>query len=558
MAGRRGRGGRKARGGARPSVETSQEPASAPADKENEPTAQRTTGMRTLRPTAHADPMLLENMRPGRVESTHEWNTTSSPEPEVDNIGFFNQQQGLGSDDEDYVEPSRRRQVSHAANTAQGIMGTGSEAASEGQPFSAITHTAAPLASVAPQIPASSLSGRLGQLYGPHTHSFPQPRASPSSNASEVRDLLNPVPTATSLFTKSTSMVRSRHSRPLSMSTPSHSHISHSRLTSLPPSTPTPTIGRKRIANVAFSDAEDEDGDCDDDINNVRRRKKAVSNANRPRYKDYSDDAALSKVVCNTRTRLQVHFSTTDPFPSADAKAAAVHQTFTAAREAFEHDDKWYNLTCDDEKLLGGEDTSMRSRVRKEAVSLVARAYGLHDSPTTAAEVAQNKDRVAFVLAESRFQYQSPENKTGRFRHPIISEIVNAVWFSHRNALGCIYQDRFNPVSAKTLALVLTAIQHALNMYTSGQKKDAEKFKAAAWPRFDEYLLALKQFETGEMEQLWLSYRKQLFHKGLAHACALQETVQPEHIIALVPDDEMQREVLRLKASLQPDGNCED
>ena len=60
-------------------------------------------------------------------------------------------------------------------------------------------------------------------------------------------------------------------------------------------------------------------------------------------------------------------------------------------------------------------------------------------------------------------------------------------------------------------------VRHALYMYASGKKNDTLKFKGAAWPRFDEYLTALEQFETAstEMQELWLAYRQQLFQKGL-------------------------------------------
>ena len=55
---------------------------------------------------------------------------------------------------------------------------------------------------------------------------------------------------------------------------------------------------------------------------------------------------------------------------------------------------------------LGGEDSCMRSRVRKEAVARVAKAYNINDAPTTKAEIAKNKRRVEFLLEQSRFQYE--------------------------------------------------------------------------------------------------------------------------------------------------------
>jgi len=39
----------------------------------------------------------------------------------------------------------------------------------------------------------------------------------------------------------------------------------------------------------------------------------------------------------------------------------------------------------------------------------------------------------------------------------IISEAIQAAWFSHKKAMGVEYSDYFNPLSLVTLALTLTA-----------------------------------------------------------------------------------------------------
>lgn len=117
----------------------------------------------------------------------------------------------------------------------------------------------------------------------------------------------------------------------------------------------------------------------------------------------------------------------------------------------------------------------MRSRVQREVSARVANVYGLDPAPSPA-QVIRNKERVEVLLNDSAFHHevctdtlrrakdrliaflQVPETREGRFQHPFIQQIIHAVWFSHRNALGCLYQERFNPIPHATVALVLTSV----------------------------------------------------------------------------------------------------
>ncbi|CDO74668.1 hypothetical protein BN946_scf184828.g8 [Trametes cinnabarina] len=308
----------------------------------------------------------------------------------------------------------------------------------------------------------------------------------------------------------------------------------------------------KRRSDQALTDEEDQREE-------ERRRKRAELNAKRPRYKQYKSNAELYKIMRKTAELLQVMFSTENPFPDDVQEERIIHTAFNRALEIYGYGKDWYILTDNDIKLFKHEDTSIRSRVRKQAVMRVPDAYGLAKNPQSD-QVAHNKKRAQFLLADSRFHYenallnQDVDAKAGRFQHRLIREIIEEVWFGHANALGCLYQQYFKPIPHATIALVLTAIRHALTMYSDTGRRSNKDFTAASFTVYDDYMDALEQFNAGELGMLWLQHRRRMFNHALAYAGVQEEQIK-EPVIALATEDELNRERARLRAQLDRDQN---
>ncbi|KAI9432585.1 hypothetical protein H4582DRAFT_1857737 [Lactarius indigo] len=74
-------------------------------------------------------------------------------------------------------------------------------------------------------------------------------------------------------------------------------------------------------------------------------------------------------------------------------------------------------------------------------------------------ERAQNlKTDTTFINGESGIPY----------RHPIIQQCINVVWFGDRNGDGVRFSNEFNPIPYETIALVLTAIECCLDEWSNG------------------------------------------------------------------------------------------
>ncbi|KAH9857326.1 hypothetical protein C2E23DRAFT_856763 [Lenzites betulinus] len=98
-------------------------------------------------------------------------------------------------------------------------------------------------------------------------------------------------------------------------------------------------------------------------------------------------------------------------------------------------------------------------------------------------------------------------------------------FFSHPTALGCIYQAQFTPFPQKTVALVLTSIEHGIEQYTSGNFDGTMRFSKGYKDRYTAHLNALKKYEE---ERLWKTYWKKLLRDGLVHAGAQVEKPRAE------------------------------
>ncbi|TFK90237.1 hypothetical protein K466DRAFT_563631 [Polyporus arcularius HHB13444] len=446
---------------------------------------------RNIRATRFIDPELAQNLRPGHVQAHpmgQETMSASSDTEDEDEMGDLMQQQGIGSEDEDFIVP--------------------------GEDTSAMPQISASVHGV----PLSNSSARLDALRGPNVHSFPSVTATHGSGA--IPSMVNPVapfPSVPFLFSAPNSGQPLSQTSTLSLSSPAPNHASAqgpSRSMSESSTSPSPAVTtcRKRRSDASIGDDPDEHGRQE-----ARARKQAERNAKRRRYKHFAYDGSLQQLIRRTGYILQAVFSSENPYPTLDEKDRLIGQAYEAACEVLGRETGSYTLTEQDMQMFRQEDTNIRSRVRREAAKLVPNDLNA---------------------------------KQGRFQHIIIGMVIDLVWFLHANALGAVYQEHFNPIRHETIALVLTAIHHVLSMYKEAGRRIRMDFTADSCTKYDEYIVALDQFDSGSMGQVWRRYRRYLFKRGLSHA-GTEEEVVSEPVISLAPPEEMDREYARLSALVE-------
>ncbi|TFK88825.1 hypothetical protein K466DRAFT_54593 [Polyporus arcularius HHB13444] len=383
---------------------------------------------------------------------------------------------------------------------------------------------------------------RIDQLRGSHI-----PIISGPSNVAEIRSLISPAvvppPVVRTIAPRSSVASSLPVCSQLSMpGLPPHTPLSPQSPTDIAP----PRTAQKRTQIEAGLDDEDERNERTAAAE-LRARKKDAKNAERMRYRDYKHNMVLYRIMRKAGDILQVRFATELPFPAPEERDEAVKEAFEEALRIAGQESDFYTLTQKDLNLLRSEETGIRSRIKKAAVDLVVNAYNLHEIPDGHAELSANKDRVQGLLKQSSFHYEDPYTRVGRFQHLIVSRVIWRVFFSTSNALGCVYQSSFKPISHELLALVLTAIRHVLKCWDSGRMV-GEDFTGAQYRVYDQYLDALEQFDKGPLRRFWTQHRRDIFKKGLSRAGCLEQADTSETVIDLAEDDELQRELAHMQA----------
>ncbi|KAI0701571.1 hypothetical protein C8T65DRAFT_741632 [Cerioporus squamosus] len=505
---------------------------------------------RRIQATRLIDPEIAQNLRPGHVQANPRAQEAalagSDMDEEEDEMGDLLQQQGIGSDDDsDFVVPggARARTRRRREPSQTGVSSTVSSQDKSPMPqMSASIHT----------LPLNNPSARLDALRGANVHSLPSVTGDARGPSATIPSMVNPIapyPPMPFFFSAPNSGQPPSQTSVLSLSSPSPISSSAPGLTSSlsgSPTSPSPaasTVGKRR-RDALLIDNPDED-----ERNEARARKQAERNAKRRRYKHFAYNGSLQQVIRRTGYILQAIFSTSNPYPSLVEKDRLINQAYEDACNVLGWDASSYTLTDEDMKMFRQEDTNIRSRVRREAAKLVPNVYGLHVNPTPEQREANHK-RASWLLEDSRFHYEDLDMKEGRFQHGIIGMVIDLVWFPHPNALGCIYQEHFNPIRHQTIALVLTAIHHVLSVYKEAGRHIRMEFTADAFTKYDEYIVALDQFDRGFMGHVWRRYRRYLFTRGLSHA-GTEEEVAAEPVISLAPPEEMDREYARLSALVE-------
>ncbi|KAJ3558866.1 hypothetical protein NP233_g11411 [Leucocoprinus birnbaumii] len=80
-----------------------------------------------------------------------------------------------------------------------------------------------------------------------------------------------------------------------------------------------------------------------------------------------------------------------------------------------------------------------------------------------------NRDLAKFLCSKLRFTYQDTIKKTGIYQNKIISNTLNAVVFKHKKDGGIIHEDLFRDANVRPIALILTAVECALDEWNTGK-----------------------------------------------------------------------------------------
>ncbi|KDQ18901.1 hypothetical protein BOTBODRAFT_170890 [Botryobasidium botryosum FD-172 SS1] len=211
--------------------------------------------------------------------------------------------------------------------------------------------------------------------------------------------------------------------------------------------------------------------------------------------RDYEDFEV--QVIKSAKAFFRVAISTKAAFPDTTQEGEMAAQAWAFACKKY---DARFSLPDPIRKMIVAEKSQIRNKVSTHAILALTSCYQLSKS-----EPIEDSRRHALHLQEqSRFHFQSPAECVGAYGNAAIGIILRETWFGG-NGNGLAFKISFNPVPAQTIALIVTAIHFALDLWIDGPQKPDPKGKKRRSRAFDKtqysnryktYLDLLKKFQA--------------------------------------------------------------
>ncbi|KII90200.1 hypothetical protein PLICRDRAFT_138729 [Plicaturopsis crispa FD-325 SS-3] len=174
----------------------------------------------------------------------------------------------------------------------------------------------------------------------------------------------------------------------------------------------------------------------------------------------------------------------------------------------------------------------MRGALKTIARALVETTYGFEtsDKPRT---IERNRKLVLSLKDGSAFVYrkrgETTQDHIGLYENKIIQKVVNQMWFKSKHDDGVTFVEYYHPFPAVALALVLTAIECAIDEWASGSLVKI-KFEIDVYRDvYNRHLDAIYDFEEASRSQgIMVHLLTRLHDNGRIHSKAdpLEQPVQ--------------------------------
>ncbi|EPQ50129.1 hypothetical protein GLOTRDRAFT_82569 [Gloeophyllum trabeum ATCC 11539] len=202
----------------------------------------------------------------------------------------------------------------------------------------------------------------------------------------------------------------------------------------------------------------------------------------------------------------QHHFrcliSSDAPFPNTDLATEFCREAWGKACKDQGIDMEFGPLVV---SMLTDRAPQIRGEIKIKARTLVPSYYKLLDK-NSKADAQTIRARVEMLKDNEAFVHENPEERTGRYKHPIIQAVINETWYSSQRDEGVEYSEYFSEkvafnvggrrksgfgIPLVTIALVLTAVQCALDEWATGQRSGVEFSEKTYGPVFEHHLSKL-------------------------------------------------------------------
>jgi Domain of unknown function (DUF6532) len=92
----------------------------------------------------------------------------------------------------------------------------------------------------------------------------------------------------------------------------------------------------------------------------------------------------------------------------------------------------------------------------KEKIKPLVERYYRFETSNAPGSISRNIERARQLKIDATF---SNDDEGHPFRHRIIQQAINMIWFNDRSSDGVVFSDWFDPMPYEAIALVLTVVR---------------------------------------------------------------------------------------------------
>ncbi|KAF8877344.1 hypothetical protein BD779DRAFT_1475237 [Infundibulicybe gibba] len=229
--------------------------------------------------------------------------------------------------------------------------------------------------------------------------------------------------------------------------------------------------------------------------------------------------------VANSESLSQCLLATEDGFPIQEKEVALIKDSWEKALEFCRLEPR--PLTLDIFKVIRGRGSQLRGEAKTKLIPLVEAVYGF-DTGRGRKSIRANRKLAAALKYEKGYLYKSLGDETtdpeGLYKNPIIRKGICALWFTNGQDEGIEYSNLFNPMPICAIALILTAVECVINMWSTGVKRPVPFVSTMYRPLYVYHIEQLRIFGRHTQERDLLGkLRKKLYTQARIAAGVLPE-----------------------------------
>jgi len=228
--------------------------------------------------------------------------------------------------------------------------------------------------------------------------------------------------------------------------------------------------------------------------------------------------------------------------------AKATYRSFFGYKDAFptpDEESSWglsvWTLACtktainipppvDLAEKLASISLRFHATVKEKIMPLVERYYGFETSK--AAESLNHNIELARKLKTDAVFTYGDEGHTLPYRHRIIQQAINVIWFSDRSSDGVVFSNLFNPMPYEAIALVLAVIECCIDEWSSGSWTKIPFTYENYQEVYSHHLSAMKGLSDQGLDLRGCDplgqLRSEMFNKGRDHAGVPRRSMSQE------------------------------